>query len=170
MIKKIVITGPESSGKTTLARQLAQVLSTSWVPEYARTFIDQLERPYEEHDLLKIAEGQLGSEDEQASKAKEFLICDTDLLTIKIWSEYRYQRCDQAILEMIDQRYYDAYLLVHPDIPWTFDPQRENPNDRNQLFLLYQQNLDFYKKRYFEIKGTVPMRLKMALQYLSTLS
>lgn len=167
MIKKIVITGPESSGKTTLAQQLAQELSTVWVPEYARTFIEKLDRPYEEADLLEISHGQLLLEEEKMKQANRYLICDTDLLTIKIWSEIKYDRCAPSILREIERRNYDLYFLMYPDIPWVFDPQRENPDSRETLFSIYRSNLEQYHKKYYEIKGSGEERLSTALNLLS---
>jgi GTPase SAR1 family protein len=108
---KIVLTGPESTGKTTLAKQLANYLETAMVPESARHYIDNLDRPYLESDLLEIAKKQIELEKQQITKAQRILICDTDLITIKIWSEYKYQRCDPQILKWIEQEHYDHYLL-----------------------------------------------------------
>jgi len=163
MIKKIVITGPESSGKTTLAQQLGQVLETSWVPEFARIYIEQLPRKYAESDLLEIAKGQIKEEDNRLENANQFLICDTDLITIKIWSEYKYDVCDPWIIETIENRFYDLYLLCAPDIPWEYDPQRENPNDRSELYKLYKQELITYQKTFFELSGKKDERLQAAL-------
>jgi NadR type nicotinamide-nucleotide adenylyltransferase len=138
---KITITGPESSGKTTLARQLAEAFDTLWVPEYARDYIDQLDRPYRESDLLEIAEGQVAREDEYAEKNQTLLFCDTSLEVIKIWGEFRFQRCHPWILEQLVIRQPDLYLLCTPDLPWGYDPQRENPDDRDILFEIYQKEL-----------------------------
>jgi nicotinamide riboside kinase len=93
-MQKIIITGPESTGKTTLAQQLAQHYQTVWVPEYSRDYIAQLNRSYEEDDLLEIAKGQVRREDEMVAKhTPDLLICDTSLLVIKVWSKVKYQRC-----------------------------------------------------------------------------
>ncbi|MGB3587118.1 MAG: ATP-binding protein, partial [Tunicatimonas sp.] len=138
---KIITTGPESSGKSTLAQALAGYYQVVWVPEYARDYLNKLNRPYQEEDLLKIAKGQIKREDEAAKGKPDLLICDTSLMVIKIWSEYRYRRCHPWILKQIERRPLDLYLLCTPDIPWEPDPQRENPTNRDELFLLYQQAL-----------------------------
>ena len=138
---KVVITGSESSGKTTLAIDLAAHYQVSWVPEYARTYIDHLNRPYQENDLLAIAQGQVQQEDEAARSRPKLLLCDTSLLVIKIWSDYRYGRCHPWIEEQLAHRPIDHYLLCRPDLPWQPDPQRENPHNRDELFILYQQAL-----------------------------
>ena len=140
MLKKIVVLGPESTGKSTLSQQLAEYYGTVWTPEYAREYIDQLSRPYEQDDLLAIAEGQLRLEDAQAAKAKDLLICDTDLYVIKVWSEHKYGGCDPQILAQIAARKYDLYLLTYIDIPWEEDPQREYPDPqmREYFYQIYR--------------------------------
>ncbi|HXH19021.1 MAG TPA: ATP-binding protein, partial [Chitinophagales bacterium] len=89
-MKKIVIVGPESSGKTFLAEKLAAHFQCLWVPEYAREYLEKLNKPYTKEDVEKIAEGQLRLEDETAAKSKSLLICDTNLLVIKIWMDHKY--------------------------------------------------------------------------------
>ena len=168
MFKKIVVTGPESTGKTTLAKQLAKALHTLWVPEYARQYIDNLDSPYQENDLLEIAKGQLKSEQEYSEKGHEYLICDTDLITLKIWSEFKYGRCHDFILEAIKHRKYDLYFLAGTDIPWEEDSQRENPEDRQELYNLYKKELTSYGKSFFELKGTEQERLIGSLEITST--
>ncbi len=166
---KIVLTGPESTGKSTLAGLLENHFETSMVAEFARLFIDVLERPYVETDLLEIAKGQLELEKQQTLKATDVLICDTDLLTIKIWSEYKYGRCDPKILSWIEQQYYDHYLLCGLDAEWQFDPQRENPEQRNELYEIYKKELTFYKKNYTEITGNQNQRFQKAAELIKSL-
>ena len=166
---KIVLTGPESTGKSTLAKQLANHFKTAMVPEYARLFIDELDRPYVESDLLEIAKKQLELENRQMPEAVNLLICDTDLVTIKIWSEYKYQRCDSQILEWIDRQRYDHYLLCGIDLEWQFDPQRENPNDREALYGIYKKELAFYKKAFTEITGDTHQRFQQAVETILSL-
>lgn len=132
--------GPESTGKSTLSAALAAALHTVWVPEYAREYLENLGRPYEEHDLLAIARGQLRSEDELALQASNYLICDTDLNVIKVWSENSYGSCHKDVLEEIARRKYDLYLLTDIDIPWEDDPLREHatPELRNYFYCQYK--------------------------------
>lgn len=169
MVKKIVVTGPESSGKTTLCKQLATTLETAWVPEYARSFLNELDRSYDLKDLIAIAKGQIALEDRQCLAAQKYLICDTDLITIKIWSEYKYDSCDDLILELIETRDYDLHLLCSPDIPWTYDSLRENPDDRAELYDLYKSALIFYQKKFVELSGGEGERLEQALMALNRL-
>lgn len=135
--KSIVITGPESSGKTTLASQLANHFGTLWLPEYAREYIDKLNRPYAESDLLAIAKEQNEREQDLVLKSKDLLFLDTSLEVIKIWSEHKYGRCHPWILDQIQHQDHTLFLLCRPDIPWEYDPQREDPENREAIFELY---------------------------------
>lgn len=167
---KIVLLGPESTGKSTLANQLAEYFDTQWVPEYARQYIDQLDRPYQEFDLLNIAKEQLKLEDELASRANTFLFCDTNLITIKIWSDYKYGRTDRWILESLKMRKYDFYLLMDIDLPWESDPQREHPNKRQELFDLYKAHLDSNQLGYSVLAGQENLRRQKAIRTIESLS
>ncbi|MEM6966672.1 MAG: ATP-binding protein [Bacteroidota bacterium] len=166
-IKKIILTGPESSGKTTLAQQLAEQFDSVWVPEFARTYLEGLKRPYREDDLVKIAKGQKDLEDFFYKKANRFLFCDTSMLVIKVWSEYRYQSCDKWITEQFEKDQQELYILCSPDIPWTFDPQRENPNDREELLKIYKKELTKYEKKYIQVSGNEHDRFSKIVSYLS---
>ena len=145
---KIIVTGPESSGKTTLCKALSTHFEIPFTEEYAREYLNNLERDYAQSHLLEIAKGQLLSEHNAQ-------ILDTDLITIKIWSEYKYGNCNQWIIEQIEKQKTEKrfYLLCKADIPWEGDPQRENSNDRVELFELYKQELDNLGHDYFIVKG-----------------
>lgn len=142
-VKKIVITGPESTGKSTLSQQLATHYTTQWVPEFARTYLEQLDRPYRQEDLLEIARGQAALEDRKKPEASQYLICDTGLEVIKIWSLFKYGNVDQRIDRMLVNRSYDFFILCKPDLVWTPDPLRETPKpeDRWRLFELYREEI-----------------------------
>ncbi|MEM8906543.1 MAG: ATP-binding protein [Bacteroidota bacterium] len=166
---KIVITGPESSGKTTLAQQLAQHYACGWVPEYARSYLEQLGRPYRQQDLLDIAQGQLQLEERQQALGGELLICDTDLLTIKIWSEVKYQTCDPWIQAQVEKRTYDWYFLCGVDIPWVDDPLREHPTQRAALWKIYDRELRNLRKGFMELYGTEAERRQKAIDQIDAL-
>lgn len=168
-ILRVAIVGPESTGKTTLAQGLAAHLQTNWVPEFARQYLEELGRDYVQADLVTIAKGQLQTEDKKSQDASRYLICDTNLLVIKIWSEYKYGAMDPWIEDRMLERSYDLYLLTACDVPWEYDEQRENPLDRKILFERY---LDFLKHRdlpFHVLAGNREERLKAALQIISDL-
>lgn len=157
---RLLLTGPESTGKTLLARRLAETCQTVWVPEYARAYLETLGRPYAEEDLLPIARGQLQLEDFHAQFARRILPCDTGLLVIKVWSEFKYGRCHPWILEQLRQRSYDLYLLCGTDVPWAYDPQRENPDEREELYAIYKRELEQLGVPYTELWGGVEERVE----------
>ncbi|MDW8330616.1 MAG: ATP-binding protein [Cyclobacteriaceae bacterium] len=161
-VKRVAIVGPECSGKTTLAEALARHYQTVWVPEYARDYLERLSRPYTQDDLLVIAHGQIQLEDEYAQRTANLLICDTNLLVIKIWSEFKYGTCHPEILHHLHNRHYDLHLLTHPDVPWQDDPQREHPDKRDLLFSIYKSEINKLNVRYEEIFGPTEERMKRA--------
>ena len=168
-MQRILFTGPESTGKTQIAQQLAARYDEPWVPEYARAYLQQLGRPYREADLLDIARGQLAAEDAQAAKADNFLFCDTSLIVIKVWSEYKYDRCHPWILEQLARRFYGLIVLCGIDTPWTPDPQRENPDEREELYRIYQGELQALGQPYIELWGTEAARLDTMGAYLENI-
>jgi len=166
MIRKIAITGPESTGKSILAEQLALHYQTVWVPEYARGYLEHLGRPYEEKDILLIARGQLSAEAVQLKKARTFLFCDTESLVTMIWSKVRYNRCDSWIRNAVETHLYDLYLLCDIDLPWEYDPLREHPDRRQYLFDLYYNELKRRQFPFAVVRGTGTDRLDNALQII----
>lgn len=163
-IKKVVILGPECTGKSELSEYLAQEFNTVWVKEYARVYIESLERPYTADDLPVIARGQLSLEDALAPRANRLLICDTDLYVIKVWSNFKYGYCDPQILKSIAARKYDLYLLSYIDVPWQFDPLREHPQEREILFELYHQEMQNQHVPFRIIKGSREERRRVATE------
>lgn len=164
-MRRIVITGPESSGKTTLALDLARWLGGGYVPEVAREYLSELGRPYQEQDLLAIAQMQIEREEGIASGVPSdgILFCDTDLITIRIWGEEKYGRCDPWIMARTEHRPYDLWLLCTPDMPWEPDPLRENPHDRDRLFDVYRATLERLKKPFLIMRGDRERRESDAL-------
>ncbi len=162
-IVKIAVLGPESTGKSTLAEQLAAHFETVWVKEFAREYLEKRNGEYEEADLLAIAKGQIAAENEMVKSATDMLFCDTELITIKIWSEYKYSACDPWIAKQIQNRKYDLYLLCYPDIPWKSDPLRENPDDRVPLYKRYKNELIANNFSFIEIRGGKAMRLQTTI-------
>jgi NadR type nicotinamide-nucleotide adenylyltransferase len=166
MLKKVVIIGPESTGKSTLAKNLADNFGCLWVPEFARKYLDRLGRPYAYDDLLEIAQGQVKLEDDLSQKSKELLVCDTDLNVIKIWSEYKYGKVHPWIENQIKTRHYDLYLLTDIDIPWQDDPIREHPDPvlRKYFFDLYYKILQDSGVPFRVISGNENLRKGLAIE------
>jgi len=152
-MKKIAIIGPESTGKSTLTKGLAQYFDEPFLPEYGRKYLEENGRQYEKSDLLKISKGMLQAEQEQAKNANQFLFCDTDLIMMKVWYEVKYGECHPWVLNQLKSNPYDYYLLCAPDLPWQSDPLRENPNIREELFERYQKELEDYGFEYAVITG-----------------
>ena len=171
MPKRILILGPESTGKSTLAEMLAQHYAEPWVPEVARAYLEGLNRPYTYEDLLLIGKRQLSLEDELAATAKHFLFCDTDLRVIQVWSQHRYGKVDPWVLEEIARRTYDLILLCAPDLPWQEDPLREHPEleMRQQFFDSYQQITRESGFPWALISGETGERLSASIQAVDSL-
>lgn len=166
---RIAIVGPECTGKTDLARFLATHYKTQWVPEFARAYIEGLDREYNQADLIQIAKGQLALEDTLAASANQFLFCDTNLVVIKIWSEFKYGTCDPEILNLLRARKYDLHVLTDVDLPWEDDPLREHPDKRQELFDLYEAELINSKTRFIKINGDYTDRRSKAVQAVQQL-
>jgi len=163
-IRKIAITGPESTGKSWLASGLAAHYQTVFVPEFARGYIDRLQRSYEYEDLLQIAKGQLSAEAEKEKVANGLLFCDTELIVIKIWSLHKYGKCHPFILEQINKQRYDLFLLCDVDLPWQYDEQREHPHLREYFFNWYRKELEDYGFNYLVVSGLGEDRLGSAVE------
>ena len=140
---KILVTGPESAGKSTLSRQLAWILDGIFVAEAARTYLQGLDRPYQPHDLPRIWHRQCAGETEAVSSGASFVLCDTGPEVIRVWSEVRFGTCDPAVFRATREHRYDLVLLCYPDLPWSPDPLREHPDeaDRRDLFERYENLL-----------------------------
>jgi NadR type nicotinamide-nucleotide adenylyltransferase len=162
-VLRIAITGPESTGKSELAKQLSIYYKTIFVPEFSRKYLESLGRPYVFEDIAKIAKKQLKTEDILAEKANKVLFCDTDLLVTKVWSYYKYGKCDQWIEEKVKSHCYGLYLLCNIDLPWVDDPLRENPGQREELFGIYLKELQQLNVSFVIISGTGELRLKNAI-------
>lgn len=182
-MKKIVILGPESTGKSTLCEQLAAHYKTSWVREYAREYLINNGMNYKEEDLWKIAEGQMKSEDIASGERRvasgkagdpysplathhSQLFIDTDMYVMKIWSEIVFNKCDNRILNQIVKRQYDLYLLCDTDLPWIKDELREYPElkQRQKIYQFYLDAMINQDTPWVNISGNYEERLKKAIE------
>ncbi len=164
----IVLTGPESSGKTTLANQLSACWQVPLVQEVSRDYLKN-KTSYQQHDLLKIGKQQYKQELAALSNCSGKIVCDTDLLVIMIWSEVKYGHCDSWIYktfeDSINQKSLSRYYyLCDFNIPWQDDPLRENPNNRDELFAVYLQKIKEYELKYSIVKGNPQERLQYVLK------
>ena len=166
MMKKIVIIGPECTGKSTLTKALANHFNSPYIREYAREYIDSLNRNYHRDDILTIAQKQIELEDNIKPNSK-YLFFDTDLIVCKVWSEFKYGQCHPWILEQIEKRHYDHYLLCDINIPWINDRLREHPNHRKELFDIYTKELTDLNKSFSVISGE--HRLQDSIDFLLSL-
>ena len=193
MIKKIVIIGPESTGKSTLCEMLAKHFNTKWVAEFAREYLLTNRNVYTFNDLLTIAKGQLNLEDKitnmlavdswpSAEENKSInqssyvvhptsdilpvpLFIDTDMYVMKVWCEFVFNNCHQWIIDQIISRKYDLYLLCNTDLPWTKDELREYPDleTREKLFRIYKDIMINQNTPWVEIKGLNDERIESAI-------
>lgn len=169
LLKRIAITGPESTGKSSLCRQLAKHYNTFWVEEYARSYINDLKKPYNLDDIINIAKGQLINENQIAEKANDLLFCDTELIVTKIWSEHKFGICPGWILDNIKNHKYDLYLLCNVDLDWEPDPQREHPNLRQYFFDIYKLELEKRDCNFGIVSGKGDERLQNAIKLINNL-
>ncbi len=173
-IIKIVLFGPESTGKTTLSEQLARHYNTVWAPEYAREYLQNKwndeRKTCEPEDLLPIAEGQMKLENALTKKAMNVLICDTDLLETKVYSEaYYVGHCNPLLEKYALRNSYDLYLLTYIDIPWVGDDLRDKPNERKRMFAYFKETLERYNRNFIILKGDKKNRLATAIANIDKL-
>lgn len=166
-MRKIVFTGPECTGKTTLVDKLATELQLPYVPEVARGYIDQLQRAYAYDDLLNIAMLQMSEEERVKSLQPHLLICDTDLLTVKIWLDDKFKSTESWLTHAFVDRTPDMYFLCAPDFPWEPDAQREDPHRREYLHKIYRDHMLHYKLRFIELNGSIEKRLYTVYNYIN---
>ena len=177
MLKKIVVIGPESTGKSTLCEQLAAHYKTDWCPEYAREYLLTHGKKYDYDDLLTIAKGQIALEDEYVDLANKcrphspltthhsLLFIDTDMYVMKVWCEFVFGKCHRYILDQVKERKYDLYLLCNTDLPWVKDELREYPDllTRQKLYHIYKNIMLHQPVPWVDISGNNEERLLKAI-------
>ena len=165
---KIVLFGPESTGKTTLGLDLAKYYKTSLVKEFARNYLqkkwDDKKMKCDKNDLIQIAIEQLKSENKLSKKANKILFCDTNILVTKIWSETHFDGyCDPFLNKICNNTNYDLYILTDIDIPWEKDDLRDRPNDRKSMFNYYRDELVKNNLKFFLVSGSKEARLRKSI-------
>jgi NadR type nicotinamide-nucleotide adenylyltransferase len=188
MLRKVVVIGPESTGKSTLCEMLAQHYQTEWCAEFAREWLLTNGTLYTYDDLLTIAKGQVALEEEYVGQVVDsaqltvdrknadyrppstvncqLLFLDTDMYVMKVWCEYVFNDCHHWILNRIAERPYDLYLLCKPDLPWVKDELREYPDERprQELYHIYRDLLIHQSVPWVEISGGYGERLARAVE------
>ena len=170
-IKKVVLFGPESTGKTTLSNELASHYQTLWIPEYARAYLqtkwDEKAEICTYEDLIPIAEGQMHSENLAVADLVEnqgkLLICDTDLLETAVYSQLYFDQVPAELNQAIANNTYDFYLLTDIDVPWQKDDLRDRPGHRAAYYQKFKEALELNKKNYIPIAGSKTERLTKAI-------
>ncbi len=185
-VKKIVIIGPESTGKSTLCEQLANHFETLWIPEYAREYLEKNGIDYSYEDLLTIAKGQIASEeissyqlsamsneqsaihDARFTIHPSLLFIDTDMYVMKVWCEFVFNKCHNWILNRIAERKYDCYFLCNIDLEWIKDALREYPDKkvREKLYQYYKDIMINQTVPWFDISGSYDERFEKTVKII----
>ena len=169
----VVLFGPESTGKTTLAKKLALHYNSFWVPEFSRTYAEEKLKAgtlLTKKDVLPIAIGQMELENSFSEKAKGILFYDTNLLETKVYSEYIYGGyCPDILKTSVENIHYDLYLLTDIDIPWEYDSVRSSDNDRKNMFDRFKNELEVHKLPYILLSGSKESRLNNAIKHVDLL-
>ena len=163
---RIALTGPESSGKTTLSHAISKALNGTLFLEYGRTYLEELDRAYEQEDLDRICEGHLA----QFNNCSDTIqIVDTDFIVLKVWSLVKYGNVSETILHEVEANHFDLHILCSPDIPWEYDPMREHPEMREELFERYVEELTEAHKNYIIVSGSMEERLEKSCRAIAAI-
>jgi NadR type nicotinamide-nucleotide adenylyltransferase len=168
-VRRVVVTGSESTGKSWLAQRLAQRFDTVWVPEFARQYALQKAAPLDASDVEPIARGQINAEEAVLSRAKDLAILDTDLVSTVVYAEHYYRECPPWVEHFARKRLADLYLLCDIDVPWVADPARDRPHARQELHAAFQHRLERLSAHYAIIRGAWEQREAAAVAAVDAL-
>ena len=173
LVSVVVVTGSESTGKTTLAGDLARHFETAWAPEFSRTYLDEKTArtglPLDASDVEPIARGQIAVEDRAIAEARGLAVLDTDLVSTTVYARHYYGSCPAWIDQAARERRGDLYLLCDIDVPWVADQARDRPHDRAHMHGLFVAALEALGARYVTIRGSWAERRQLAIAAVSSL-
>ena len=171
MVRRVLITGPEATGKSSLCKRLAELYKEPWVPEFAREYLASQNGKYAQADLDLMLKGQLKSESEMELGSSSFLFCDTGPDNYWVWSYYKFKEVSDYVNKQVKEMNYDLVLLLDVDLPWESDPLRENPSyyERREILVLFQTVLSEQEINYKLISGTGDIRIKRAVKAIEAL-
>ena len=171
-VTRVVVTGSESTGKTTLAHDLAAHFGSLWVAEQSRTYAERANRPLSAEDVAPIASAQIAAEDAALTDAQRrgdhWLFFDTDLLSTVVYARHYYGACPSWIEAETFARRGDLYLLAEIDIPWTPDAVRDRPAHREELDRAFREALVEFKVASCHVRGLGEHRLASALKCIAS--
>ena len=170
---KIVLFGPESTGKTTLSQKLSEHYNGTWVPEFAREYLqqkwDEEQKICEPRDIFPIAAGQMKLENTAVNSEEKIVFCDTDLLETMVYSEAYFDGwCDERVRDAALNSRYDLYILTYIDVPWLADDLRDRPEQREEMFKLFEQALIQNNRPYLLVNGNLDERIETITKHLKT--
>jgi NadR type nicotinamide-nucleotide adenylyltransferase len=169
LVRRVVVTGSESTGKSWLVQRLAQRFDTLWAPEFARQYALQKAAPLDASDVEPIARGQIIAEDAVLSRAKDLAILDTDLVSTVVYAEHYYGKCPPWVERAARKRLADLYLLCDIDVPWVADRARDRPQTRGELHAAFQDSLERLRAHYTIIRGSWEQREAAAISAVDAL-
>jgi len=163
---RVAITGPESCGKTTLAEVLSERLNGMLFLEYGREYLEELNRDYTQADLDRICQGHLTQFKDSSDQLQ---VIDTDFVVLKVWSKVKYETVSETIINEVKADHFDLHILCSPDIPWEYDPQREHPEMREELFDFYVSELSENHKNYIIVSGSLEDRIEKSCKAIAAI-
>jgi NadR type nicotinamide-nucleotide adenylyltransferase len=168
-LRKIVLTGPESSGKSWLAQNLARHFNEPWAPEYARIYLEEHGSNYTFDTLEQIIKGHLAHQQKYIEKTESIIFLDTDLINFEVWEEVVFSKTHDFLEKAIQKEHDHLYLLTYPDLPWEADPLRENRDNRLEIFERHKMEIEKRGRAYKIIRHQNDHRLTHAIEAVNNL-